>query len=588
MIYMGAKRRLKDTLAALKTRSGKVVILGALLGGPVGMTGYVIAINNIGAAYTAIISAFYPALGAFLSFVLLKEKMDKKQIAALVVALVGVMAMGYISAGDSEMGNATLGLVGAVLAVIGWGSEAVLCAWGMRDDAVDNETALQIRETTSALVYGIVVLPLFGAWGFTASAVPSLATGVDRALRPGWHRLLPLLLQGHLAHRRRQGHGAQHLLLRVGRRLWLRAAGHRSYARHGLLLRADPRGHCSGRLRLERALRPQSRVGRGYQSSRRCATSRQMLSTTIEPSGDFSPDGPYFHGRRRKRDEESPANETRAGRRPCPGHGRAGRWPWPRRGSRVAPWLRPSRPMRTGSSQAPASGGSQTVCLRSNRQAAAAASWMALTGRIRASEIASVRILPGVTAAASCYGMFEGCSSLKTANLTGLDTSSARTMGSMFKGCSSLVSVDFGGMDTSSVQSMSSMFNGCEALTSLDLSEFDTTNVNSMDQMFYYCESLESLDLSGFKTGLVETMNGMFGRCKSLSSLDITGLDLRDATDLEFMFIGCTSLKSIDLSGVRGSGTTNYKNMFFGSSVEQVSADANTSGQTFPSLRTTP
>ena len=178
MIYMGAKRRLKDTLAALKTRSGKVVILGALLGGPIGMTGYVIAINNIGAAYTAIISAFYPALGAFLSFVLLKEKMDKKQIAALVLALVGVMAMGYISAGDSEMGNATLGLVGAVLAVIGWGSEAVLCAWGMRDDAVDNETALQIRETTSALVYGIVVLPLFGAWGFTASAAPSLATGV--------------------------------------------------------------------------------------------------------------------------------------------------------------------------------------------------------------------------------------------------------------------------------------------------------------------------------------------------------------------------------------------------------------------------
>lgn len=178
MLYMGAKRRLKDTLAALKTRSGKVVMLGAILGGPIGMTGYVIAINNIGAAYTAIISAFYPALGAFLSFVLLKERMDAKQIAALVAALVGVMAMGYISAGDSEMGNATLGLVGAVLAVVGWGSEAVLCAWGMRDDAVDNETALQIRETTSALVYGIVVLPLFGAWGFAASAAPSLATGV--------------------------------------------------------------------------------------------------------------------------------------------------------------------------------------------------------------------------------------------------------------------------------------------------------------------------------------------------------------------------------------------------------------------------
>ena len=202
----------------------------------------------------------------------------------------------------------------------------------------------------------------------------------------------------------------------------------------------------------------------------------------------------------------------------------------------------------------------------------------------RAAEITSVRVLPGVTAVASCYGMFEGCSSLKTADLTGLDTSSVRTMGSMFKDCSSLVSVVFGGIDTSSVQSMSSMFNGCEALTSLDLSGFDTTEVSSMDRMFYYCEALESLDLSGFKTGLVETMNGTFGHCKSLSSLNITGLDLRDATDLEFMFIGCTSLKSIDLSGVRGSGTTNYKNMFFGSSVEQVTADADTSGPDFPQL----
>ena len=178
LIYMGVRGRLKDTVAALKTRSGLVVMLGALLGGPIGMTGYVIAINNIGPAYTAIISAFYPALGALLSFILLKERMSAKQIAALVVALFGVMAIGVISAGDSEMGNTTLGLAGAILAVIGWGSEAVLCAWGMKDDAVDNETALQIRETTSALVYGLVVVPIFGAWGFAASAIPSIATGV--------------------------------------------------------------------------------------------------------------------------------------------------------------------------------------------------------------------------------------------------------------------------------------------------------------------------------------------------------------------------------------------------------------------------
>ena len=69
-----------DTLAALKTHSGKVVIAGALLGGPIGMTGYAVSIANLGAAYTAIISAFYPAVGAFLAFLLLKERMSKGQL----------------------------------------------------------------------------------------------------------------------------------------------------------------------------------------------------------------------------------------------------------------------------------------------------------------------------------------------------------------------------------------------------------------------------------------------------------------------------------------------------------------------------
>ncbi|RKI96729.1 DMT family transporter [bacterium D16-34] len=178
-IYMGIRGRLKDTWAALKTRSGKVVILGALLGGPIGMTGYVVAIDNIGAGYTAIISSIYPAVGTLLAAIILKEKMAPKQLIALFVAIGGIIAMGYISSGGGEMGaNPTLGFVAALAAVIGWGSEAVICGWGMKDDAVDNETALQIRETTSGLVYAIVVLPLFGAWVFTAHAIPTFATGV--------------------------------------------------------------------------------------------------------------------------------------------------------------------------------------------------------------------------------------------------------------------------------------------------------------------------------------------------------------------------------------------------------------------------
>lgn len=109
-LYMLVRGRLKDTVAALKTKSGKVVMLGALLGGPIGMTGYVVAINNIGAGYTAIISAFYPAFGTMLAVLLLKEKLNWKQGVALVVALAGIVAMGCLSADGDVPGNAVAGL----------------------------------------------------------------------------------------------------------------------------------------------------------------------------------------------------------------------------------------------------------------------------------------------------------------------------------------------------------------------------------------------------------------------------------------------------------------------------------------------
>ena len=73
--YTGLRRQYKAVWQAIRTRGGRFVALGALLGGPVGMTGYVLAINAIGPAYTAIISALYPALGTVLAHFFLKEKL---------------------------------------------------------------------------------------------------------------------------------------------------------------------------------------------------------------------------------------------------------------------------------------------------------------------------------------------------------------------------------------------------------------------------------------------------------------------------------------------------------------------------------
>lgn len=178
LVYMGFRGRLGDTLRAVRTRSGWAVMGGAALGGPLGMSGYLIAIENIGPGYTAIISSFYPAVGAFLAFVFLKERMRGRQIVALLVALAAVITMGWSSYGADTPGQALLGVLGAVMCVVGWGSEAVILAWGMRDDAVDNETALQIRQTTSAILYVAIVVPLFGVMGFSLHAAVSPAIGI--------------------------------------------------------------------------------------------------------------------------------------------------------------------------------------------------------------------------------------------------------------------------------------------------------------------------------------------------------------------------------------------------------------------------
>ena len=176
-IYSAIKGQLGKALAAIKTRDGLVVAVGALLGGPIGMSGYVMAINLIGPSYTAVISAFYPAFGTLLAAIVLKEKVTVPRMVALAAALLGIIGMSAGALGSDAMTNPVLGIACALLCVVGWGSEAVFCAWGMKGDSVDDETALQIREMTSGLVYALIVLPVFGAWGFAAQAAPTMATG---------------------------------------------------------------------------------------------------------------------------------------------------------------------------------------------------------------------------------------------------------------------------------------------------------------------------------------------------------------------------------------------------------------------------
>ncbi len=106
-------------------------------------------------------------------------------------------------------------------------------------------------------------------------------------------------------------------------------------------------------------------------------------------------------------------------------------------------------------------------------------------------------------------GMFADFLSLKSIDLTMLDTSNVTDMREMFGvtmgfgGCGELTKLDLSTFDTSNVTDMSGMFAGCSSLTELNISNFDTSKVTDMDAMFAQCTSLKKLDLSSFDMSTV-------------------------------------------------------------------------------------
>lgn len=161
-IFMGVRGKLKKTKDLLVSKYGKYIVIAAIIGAPLGMTGYVTAINEIGPAYTAAITAFFPAYGAALAHFVLKEPMRGYNWIGLAVCLIAVAVMGWTPA-DNIPGSWAVGIIGCLVCVFGWGTEAVIIAWGLKSAEVDDQCAMQIRQTTSAISYGLIILPLVGA-----------------------------------------------------------------------------------------------------------------------------------------------------------------------------------------------------------------------------------------------------------------------------------------------------------------------------------------------------------------------------------------------------------------------------------------
>ena len=162
--------------------------------------------------------------------------------------------------------------------------------------------------------------------------------------------------------------------------------------------------------------------------------------------------------------------------------------------------------------------------------------------------------------------MFNGCSKLKSLDLSKFNTSKVITMAHLFDGCSELITLNLSNFDTSNVTDMAGMFQFCEKITNLDLSHFNTVNLVLVGNMFANCNNLLNLNLSNFNTSKITNMYDMFANCSSLTSLDLSSFNTSNVTAMAGMFRGCSSLTSLDLSSFNTSSVTGMAGMFRGCS----------------------
>ncbi len=176
LIFNSFKNSIKEVFKIFKTKSFKWLILASAIGGPVGMTGYVLAVNYMGASIGAVASAVYPAIGSILAYLFLKEKIKWYQWVFLAFTLLGVFGLSYSP--ELNIRNFWLGLCGVFMCAFGWGIEGVILSKCLKDATIKSEFALQIRQITSALIYGLVILPLLSGWEFTAGLFAKENSGV--------------------------------------------------------------------------------------------------------------------------------------------------------------------------------------------------------------------------------------------------------------------------------------------------------------------------------------------------------------------------------------------------------------------------
>lgn len=158
VIYAAIRGKFGDFFRCIKTKPGFIMMLAALIGGPISSTAYVVALQKAGSIVIPI-TALCPAIGAILGRILFKQKLNKHMILGITICVISSFMIGSASIGSGAQKGALFGICIAFIAALGWGFEG--CVAGYGTSMIDSEIGITIRQATSGLSNLFILVPFF-------------------------------------------------------------------------------------------------------------------------------------------------------------------------------------------------------------------------------------------------------------------------------------------------------------------------------------------------------------------------------------------------------------------------------------------
>ena len=172
LIYAAIIGRLGDFARSINTKPGRILIVAAIIGGPLASTAYVIGLQMAGSIIVPI-AALNAAIGAIIGRIIYKQKLSGGMILGIVICFAAAVIIGLFGYGIPEGGlagifgnmsdEAVIGIIAAFCAALGWGIEGAV--GGYACCMVDTEVAICIRQCTSGIVNAVILCSLLSLMG---------------------------------------------------------------------------------------------------------------------------------------------------------------------------------------------------------------------------------------------------------------------------------------------------------------------------------------------------------------------------------------------------------------------------------------